>query len=200
MNSPELILDKSNQDSSTCECEANKLMTENALADDTTVISTPSKHVHSCKTAKKSGAFFQRKNGFIKLSESERRSLRREENKVNGRKSSECVSNKISLSELPFHEYFLPKFKVDCLTRYEKFQTMTQMKGGGREDFIFRQMKSYGDIDPQLLCGLIFVEKKFMAKVLFHVLNVSGHWFDSVCGWFRCKDVNSIKFNFFSLK
>lgn len=118
------------------------------------------KHNISKKTVSN---FIQRKNGYVSLGENNSKIVQ------NNKKLSEA--NGAADSDLQCHEYLLlPKFRVDRYARYDRGHP--QMKNLERNDFIFRQIKSYTEIDPQLLCGLIFVEKKFTAKVLFHILNV----------------------------
>lgn len=93
----------------------------------------------------------------------------------NSPKSGGQKINEVSTIEnyLQYHEYLLlPKFKVDRHSHYDHFNSSNPLKVDGHDDLLFKQMKSYGDSDVQL-CGLIFVDKKFTAKVLFHVLNVS---------------------------
>lgn len=115
---------------------------------------------------------FQSKNGYLPVTDEEKLRLanktQSQEYKINQINTINTVEN-----YLQYHEYLLlPKFKVDRHTRYDQFNMSHHFKSEGQDEFVFKQMKNYGDVDT-LLCGLIFVEKKFMAKVLFHVLNVS---------------------------
>ncbi|KAL0276264.1 UNVERIFIED_CONTAM: hypothetical protein PYX00_003870 [Menopon gallinae] len=116
---------------------------------------------------KKSVEVVQRKNGIVIADQcvgvSKRRTTARGRSK---RESANSIEN-----YLPSHEYLLlPKFKVDKYTRYDRNSGFTNFKTIGQEDFLYRQIKNF-EGDFQHLCGLIFVETKFTAKVLFQLLN-----------------------------
>lgn len=140
---------------------------------------------------RKTISLIQRKNGYVSMG-----NFRQSVQKC----GNEPMVNGVNDNVLQCHEYLLlPKFRVD---RYAR--GITQMKTAGRDDFIYRQIKPYNEIDPHLLCGLIFVDKKFTAKVLFHVLNVSFSLFScelrnfTVAGFSLL--LSSTRINFFLIK
>jgi hypothetical protein len=49
---------------------------------------------------------------------------------------------------------------------------------GGRNDATGRQFRNMQQDDLDALCGIVFVEQRFTAKILYHLLNVSiqDHW------------------------
>lgn len=110
------------------------------------------------------------KNGFLSFTEGETMKAMRDSPRKEGKKINESstLENFLQYQEC----LLLPKFKIDRHARYDRFNASNQFKKDGQDEFILRQMKCFADSDVQL-CGLIIVKKKFTAKVLFHVLNVS---------------------------
>lgn len=121
---------------------------------------------------RKSIEFVQKKNGIVSVDQTSAIPKRRTSVRTRSKKESVGGATNSMENYLPSHEYLLlPKFKVDKYTRYDRNSGFTNLKAIGQEDFLYRQIKNF-DGDFQQLCGLIFVETKFTAKVLFQLLNV----------------------------